>query len=126
MFFSSDGLSLYSARVENPIKINENIISGMIVAISSFMKEAIGTQGALQRITTQDRTFVFSSGNHISAAVLADRTTYFLQNSLRFATEELDRNLGDKIQTDLHNLSELGPEVEKIFLKQFPYIRLVD
>ncbi|MFX0090708.1 MAG: hypothetical protein ACFFBD_03005 [Candidatus Hodarchaeota archaeon] len=125
MFFSSAGLSLYSAKVESPIEIDDSFISAVIVAISEFIKQVIGTRGTLERIITQDRTFVFSSGENISAAIFADRSTYFLSNSLRFATAELDKSLGEKFDPGSYDLDEIAPKVEEIFLKHFPYIKLV-
>jgi hypothetical protein len=130
LIFTTHGLNIHISRVHDesisdkeaePSYINENLLSSLITAISNLISDFFLTKKNLKAIVAEDRTIVLDTGEYASCAILCDRPTYFLRQSLHellFAVEE-------KYQTKLQKSMILKEEfigIDSIIQEKFPFL----
>ncbi|MFX1486093.1 MAG: hypothetical protein ACFFBS_03130 [Promethearchaeota archaeon] len=77
-----DGRNVFSySFIETPTE--PTLVAGMLSAISSFVKETTRSRDLLRTIDHGDITLLIEYGNHVFAALLADRETSDLRLKLR-------------------------------------------
>lgn len=130
IFFKSDsGLSLNITHVKNlsnkkTVKLDENLITGTLSAIMTLLKEGLGSDGFLKSINSSDQSIVVSSNMDVSIAVITERPTRVLHNSIKKALNEFTSRYKDILHNDKAiEISEFK-ETIKILKKAFPYLEL--
>ena len=133
LIFTKIGLNIHISRVhdarhksennEQNIKdiINENLLSSLITAISSLLKESLGSSKNLKAIIAEDRTVILDSGQYASCAILCDKSTFFLEKSLNNLLNEVEK----KYQLDLMKSAIIKAdfkEIEDLINKTFPFL----
>ncbi|MFX1296546.1 MAG: hypothetical protein ACFFD2_17025 [Promethearchaeota archaeon] len=128
--FTGSGICLYVAHTENSenIRIDEDLMSGVLTAISTLMQETfrskISDDKGVNEIYTEKKVCLVERENFSGAAVLCSKITYFLKCSLK--------NLVDAFETNyIKELEEKNTELAvydgaaKIVTDNFPYVRIL-
>jgi hypothetical protein len=130
IFFKSDsGLSLNITAVKNikhtrEIKIDENLITGTLSAIMTLLKEGLGSRGYIESIASTDQTILVNSNKDVSIAVITNKPTKVLQNSIKMALQEFTIKYEEILKLDTAiEVSEFS-ETREILKKAFPYIEI--
>jgi len=131
MAFNNIGLNILNTRTRNPksslteetTAINETLLSSLITAISNLLSESLGSKKPLQTIVSEDRTIVLDSGPLATCAILCDRPTYFLVQSLRNLRKDMEKEF-DAILTKPVILKSDYLIANELIEKNFPFLVL--
>jgi hypothetical protein len=133
--FSNTGLNIHIARIMNQNFINSNevneeikgfnekILSGVIVAIRNLLQESMGSRKKLESIVTGDRTIILDSGELATCAILCDKATYFLKNSLVKFRIKVENEFTDELQK-VTIIKEDFETMDQIIKETFPFLIL--
>ncbi|MHA1384857.1 MAG: hypothetical protein ACTSR3_14000 [Candidatus Helarchaeota archaeon] len=86
---TKDGISVYGYsfgyKVQDP-----DLISGMILAITNFVKEATGSKKLLRTIDQEDKKVILSHGEYSTSALLADKDLPIIHKQLEKFTKDFE------------------------------------
>ncbi len=82
-------LRLKLPNVENDFTRQENLNLGR--SIQEIMKDALHFRGRINSIRTENATILFAHGKYLGIALMAGKSTRFLQGALNTLVETLDR-----------------------------------
>ncbi len=115
---SKQGVSMYSYSFGIEMKKPE-LISGMISALSSFIKEATGSKQALRTIDQQDKKLILNQGDYIMVALLCDKDLPIIHKRISKFTESFENKYG-KYLLSWRGEQSLFKSAEGIVTKYFP------
>ncbi|MHA1732336.1 MAG: hypothetical protein ACTSU5_10345 [Promethearchaeota archaeon] len=115
-----DGVILHDVRgrTNEDVNLDEMLFSGMVTAINSLFQEVFGFKEAhevnIHAISSEKIHVMANRGEYISAMVISERATYFLEQALRRYTREFERTFARQLQRDEKNLVEYKPATELV------------
>jgi len=98
-----------------------SLISALTRAVLSFIKDALGTETDLDRISAGDKLILFNIGENVGVAVIAERSTNILLESIDRCQSRLNNQIGGDIQ---HGRVKKD-KIKHIIMGSFPYISFV-
>ena len=124
--YNSSGLCIYSRSVYTKglktLQIEEMLFSGLISALSSGIKESLGTSTELRYIDATNKHILLHMHKGLTIVVVADNKSNLLIESIKTVNELIGDTLRKKIDGSLINISELTQELDPIIKIAFPYI----
>jgi len=133
LIFTKIGLNIHIGRVHDPNIdtetdeekakriISETLLSSLITAISSLLEESLGSKKNLKAIIAEDRSFILDNGEYATCAILCDRSTHFLEKSLKNLRKSVEAHYQDKL-TKSAILMEDFQDVGELIRKSFPFL----
>lgn len=115
---SKDGVNMYDYTFGIEIQRPE-LISGMISAMTSFMKEATGSQQDLRIIDQEDKKIILYTGIYTRAALVCDKDLPIIHKRIKKFSEEFERNYGKRLLNWSGELT-MFKDAEPIVMKYFP------
>ncbi len=104
MVLTKPGIPLFSVklRTRKRVKIEEDLLSGLISAVNNVFEEIFKTKSAIQNISGKEISLLMESAGKIVVLVITDKISHFLDLALKRYTKEFEvrfRNLlEEKIQ----------------------------
>ncbi len=132
MVYNAHGLLVYSRRVETPqlapLYIQAEILSGAFLAITSLIRETLGTTALLKEIDATNYRVLFATlhGHKGMVAIITSRSTYFVRHSLQRFARSFSPSLLDQINEGLVTPSKLQKTIDDLMLQSFPYLRIME
>ncbi|NHJ05244.1 MAG: hypothetical protein EAX90_10490 [Candidatus Heimdallarchaeota archaeon] len=136
LIFTKIGLNIHIGRVQDSIigsntsqeeaeqLISENLLSSLITAISGLLNESLGSQKDLEAIIAADRSLILNNGESATCAILCDKSTYFLEKSLKNLRKAIETRYEGKL-TNPVILKEDFQDAGKLIKKSFPFLKIV-
>jgi hypothetical protein len=125
MAFDKNGSTVSYYAVETKGKFEDvsiaaqaNLATALTSAILTFVKEVMGSRTNLDRIETSDRLIILDIGETIGVAVIAERGTKILLESMKRCQKELNLQVGKEVMRGDVDVKK----VKSIFTNAFPYI----
>ncbi len=118
LIISKNGTPMYSYSFGLTLK-DSALISGMLTALTSFMKEATGSKRQLKRIDQEDKKIILCHGTLTTVAILANKDLPIIHNRARELLERFEVSYADKIQKWAGN-AEIFKGTNKIVEEFFP------
>ncbi|MBY8982303.1 MAG: hypothetical protein KGD57_05095, partial [Candidatus Lokiarchaeota archaeon] len=115
---SKDGVSIYNYSFGIELKKPE-LISGMISALTSFIKEATGSKKSLRTIDQQDKKLILNQGEYITVALLCDKDLPIIHKRISKFTQSFENNYGKHI-LKWRGEQAIFKGAEAIVAKNFP------
>ncbi len=94
---TKDGRSVYNY----PFGISEpdpTLISGMLTAMSSFVKETVGSKKQLKSIDQQDKKVILGHGEHCTVSVFGEKDLPIIHNKTEEFVKEFEKNYRAKLK----------------------------
>ena len=102
MTLTSYGTSIFSKYFSDRLSSEPNLISGLITAVTSFMKEVTQSEGILQSIQHQDMTIMLEPiGDDFIFVCIVSKETLDLRNRVRKFSSKME-----------HQVNDYGTEIE--------------
>jgi len=128
MVFNRIGLFIYAAiyseiKNEELEKIPIELITAALDAFSTFITETTGSRQPLEKIVTGDKQVIIKTSELISVAVVAEKSTFFLNLSMK----KLIKNLENQYRTHLsknYTDSSYYSDISNFIYDAFPYLSL--
>ena len=115
---SKDGVNMYNYAFGVEIQ-NPELISGMISALMTFMKEATGSKQDLRIIDQEDKKVILGHGDHIKIALVCDKDLPIIHKRVIKFTEEFESHYGKRLLNWTGELT-MFKDAEPIVMKYFP------
>ncbi|MBN1214520.1 MAG: hypothetical protein JXA99_03665 [Candidatus Lokiarchaeota archaeon] len=115
---SKSGTSMYDYSFGIEAK-NPELISGMISALTSFIKEATGSKKSLRTIDQQDKKLILNHGKYITVALLCDKDLPIIHKRISGFTESFENNYG-KYLLNWNGEQSIFKGTEALITKYFP------
>ncbi|MGQ4833534.1 MAG: hypothetical protein ACP6IS_06550 [Candidatus Asgardarchaeia archaeon] len=119
---NKNGLSVFS-QTFGRIKVDPVLVSGMLSAITSFVKETTKSTQYLKSIDHGDVVLMIEYNPKFFVAMLTNRETPDLRMKLKRFVEEFDKKYGDKIREGvvvLEQFQDADKLVREIFSEEIP------
>ncbi|HUU78360.1 MAG TPA: hypothetical protein VMX55_08430 [candidate division Zixibacteria bacterium] len=136
LIFTKIGLNIHIGRVHDSFIgskdseeqerqiISENLLSSLITAISGLLNESLGSKKDLEGIIAADRSLILDNGESATCAILCDKSTYFLEKSLRNLRKAIETRYEGKLKNPVI-LKEDFLDADKLIRKSFPFLKIV-
>jgi hypothetical protein len=129
LIYNSSGLLVFSRSVKIPginLIFEKQLITGMFTAISSLIKETLGTESILLQIDVNRYQIFFSEmpNKRGTLAVIATEGTYFLKQSIKRFILSISNELNQKINESIVDTVELAKELDVLLSRAFPFLIL--
>ncbi len=115
---TKEGVSMYNYSFGIELKQPE-LISGMISALTTFMKEATGSRESLRIIDQQDKKVILTQGDYTTVALIADKNLPIIHKRVTKFTEAFERRFGKQLLNWRGELT-LFKDAESIVKNYFP------
>ncbi len=115
---AKDGRSMYNYPFGLVTK-DPTLISGMLTAMTSFVKETVGSKKQLRTIDQQDKKVILGHGAVSTVAVFAEKDISIIHNKTDEFLEAFERTYGFKIE-HWDGSTEVFKGVNKLVEKYFP------
>ena len=133
LIFTKIGLNIHISRVKGSnigpdkykeaerIIASENLLSSLITAISGLLNESLGSKKELDAIIAADRSLILNNGESATCAILCDKSTYFLEKSLKNLRKSIESRYESKLLNPVI-LKEDFHDAGKLIKKTFPFL----
>ena len=118
LVISKNGTPMYSYSFGLTLK-DSALISGMLSALTSFIRETTGSKKELRRIDQEDKKIILSHGDFTTTAILASKDLPIIHDRARQFLERFEAVYSDKIQKWVGN-TEIFKGANKIVEEFFP------
>ncbi len=104
MVLTKSGIPLHAVKLKTKlnIEIEEDLLSGLISAISNVFEEVFQTKTFIRNISSKEMSLLIEPGEKIVCIIITNKVTFFLDQALRrYSTtfeEQFSQALQDKIQ----------------------------
>ncbi len=115
---TKEGAAIYDYSFGIEIK-NPDMISGMISALTSFIKEATGSKKSLRTVDQQDKKLILSQGDSITVALLCDKDLPIIHKRISMFTQSFEDNYGKYLKNWRGEMAILKG-ADAIVTKHFP------
>ena len=115
---SKQGVSMYSYSFGIEMTTPE-LISGMISALSTFIKEATGSKQSLRTIDQQDKKVILKQGENLTVALLCDKDIPIIHKRISKFTDAFENKYG-KYLLSWRGEQHIFKDAEVIVKKYFP------
>ncbi len=115
---TKDGLSLYEYSFGIEIQ-DPALISGMIAALTNFVREATGSKKALRTVDQEDKKVLLFHGNYTTTALLGEKDLPIIHKRIRKFSEAFEDRFGTHLKS-WKGETTLFKEAEIIVTKYFP------
>ncbi|NVM03784.1 MAG: hypothetical protein HWN67_15750 [Candidatus Helarchaeota archaeon] len=115
---SKQGLSMYAYTFGIEIQDPE-LISGMIAALTAFVREATGSKKQLRTIDHEDKKVILSHGQNCISALLADKDLPIMHKRTKKFTDEFEDFYHKYLKSWDGNV-RIFKGADKIVIKHFP------
>ncbi|MCK4687690.1 MAG: hypothetical protein KAT66_06150 [Candidatus Lokiarchaeota archaeon] len=115
---TKDGLSLYEYSFGIEIQ-DPALISGMIAALTNFVREATGSKKALRTVDQEDKKVLLFHGNYTTTALLGEKDLPIIHKRIRKFSESFEDRFGTHLKS-WKGETTLFKEAEIIVTKYFP------
>ncbi len=130
ILYNSAGLPVYSRRVKTKgfevLQVENTLFAGGMSAISSLMKEALGSSAILQHIDARHRHLFFQTRKTLTICAVADKGTKFLLQSLKLAVNLIAPQLENQLNHPIISTKNVSDQLDTLFQEAFPYLELLD
>jgi hypothetical protein len=128
LIFSDSGLPIYTRDVYSQgieqTKVEETLFAGVITAISSLIKESLGTDAKLQHINATGKQVFFNEKNNMTFVIITDEGTRMLKESLLLFSRLVYAKLsGNFMEEPIQQQNYIEP-IDNLLKKSFPYIAI--
>ncbi|MHA1851872.1 MAG: hypothetical protein ACTSUF_00010 [Candidatus Heimdallarchaeaceae archaeon] len=129
MIFNNLGMLIYAAKYshesaeESEKALPIELITASINAFETFMRQTTQSKEPLKRIETYDKNVIIESSHLASIAVIADKSTYFLINSMKKLIKAIELNFAEHLEKSFTD-SQFYQDVPNYIGKYFPYLGL--
>ncbi len=94
---TKDGLSLYEYSFGIEIQ-DPALISGMIAALTQFVREATGSKKSLRTVDQEDKKVLLYHGNYTTTALLAEKDLPIIHKRIKAFAEEFETSFNKNIK----------------------------
>ena len=115
---TKDGLSLYEYSFGIEIQ-DPALISGMIAALTNFVREATGSKKSLRTVDQEDKKVILFHGNSTTTALLGEKDLPIIHKRIRKFSEAFEDKFGIHLKS-WKGETTLFKEAEVIVTKYFP------
>ncbi|MFX1315851.1 MAG: hypothetical protein ACFE9T_08300 [Promethearchaeota archaeon] len=115
---TKDGLSLYEYSFGIEIQ-DPALISGMIAALTNFVREATGSKKSLRTVDQEDKKVILYHGDYTTVALLGEKDLPIIHKRIRKFSEAFESQFGIKLK-GWKGETTLFKETEVIVNKYFP------
>ncbi len=115
---TKDGLSLYEYSFGIEIQ-DPALISGMIAALTNFVREATGSKKSLRTVDQEDKKVILFHGNYTTTALLGEKDLPIIHKRIRKFSEAFEDRFGIHLKS-WKGETTLFKEAEIIVTKYFP------
>ena len=95
---TKDGLSLYEYSFGIEIQ-DPALISGMIAALTQFVREATGSKRSLRTVDQEDKKVLLYHGDHTTTALLTEKDLPIIHKRIRGFAEEFEETFSKNIKS---------------------------
>lgn len=115
---TKDGLSIYEYSFGIEIQ-DPTLISAMIAALTSFVREATGSKKSLRTVDQEDKKVILNHGNYTTIALMAEKDLPIIHKRVMKFTEAFESQFGSKLE-QWSGETTTFKETEVIINKFFP------
>ncbi len=115
---TKEGVNMYEYSFGIEIQ-DPALISGMISALTNFVREATGSKKSLRTIDQEDKKVILFHGQHSTSALLSDKDLPIIHKRIRKFTEAFEKNYGHDI-IKWKGETKIFKGAEVIVTKYFP------
>jgi hypothetical protein len=115
---TKDGLSLYEYSFGIEIQ-DPALISGMIAALTNFVREATGSKKSLRTVDQEDKKVMLYHGNSTTTAMLGEKDLPIIHKRIKKFSEAFEEKYGTHLKT-WKGETTLFKDAEFIVNKYFP------
>ena len=123
IILKKSGVTCYAKNFEEKQKIDDNLISGAISAISSIMESALGFKSELKEIKLMNAVMILDLREDFSGILIANRFSVVLKNALRSFGDQFKEKFFPLVKTTDECLDESAQEnVNKLIYNIFSFV----
>ncbi|MFX1384212.1 MAG: hypothetical protein ACFFBP_17390 [Promethearchaeota archaeon] len=115
---TKDGVSMYNFSFGIELRRPE-LITGMISALSTFMKEATGSKEGLRTIDQQDKKIILNHGEFTTVALIGDKDLPIIHKRVKKFTDTFENKYGKRLLNWSGEIT-MFKDAEPIVTKFFP------
>jgi len=115
---TKDGLSIYGYSFGIEIQ-DPALISAMISALTSFVREATGSKKALRTVDQEDNKVILNHGNYTTIALMSEKDLPIIHKRVKKFTEAFENQFGLKLKS-WSGETTIFKEADVIVNKYFP------
>ncbi|MHA1379854.1 MAG: hypothetical protein ACTSRG_15905 [Candidatus Helarchaeota archaeon] len=115
---AKNGVSLYAHSFGIEYQ-DPTLISGMLSAISTFIRDAIGSKKELRTIDQEDKKILLTHGKYTITALIAEKDLTIMHKQLEYFTNDFEKQYGPLLKDWTGNVGGFKG-VEKLIDKYFP------
>ena len=115
---TKDGLNIYEYSFGIEIQ-DPALISAMISALTSFVREATGSKKALRTVDQEDKKIILNHGNYITLALMSEKDLPIIHKRVKKFTEVFENQFGLKLK-QWQGETTMFKEADVIVNKYFP------
>ena len=129
ILFNDAGVPVYVKKVQTRglerINIQETLFTGTITAITSLIKETLGTSSRFRTLDAGNKQIFLESNNNVTALVITDKGTRFLLRSLKQLMKLIPEDIKDMLNKPMISSSEMEEKIDPLIKKAFPYVEFI-
>lgn len=126
--YNNSGLCIYSRSVKTKgiqsIDIEEMLFSGLISAISSGIKESLGTSTELRYIDATDKHILLKIFKGLTVVIVSDSKSNLLLESLKTINSLIGDDFRKDINESIINVNKMNSYLDSIVKTAFPYVSI--
>lgn len=128
IIYNNSGLCVYSRSVKTKgvqsIDIEEMLFSGLISAISSGIKESLGTSTELRYIDATDKHILLKIFSGLTVVIISDSKSNLLLESIKTINGLINEEFRKEINESIINVNKMYFYLDSIVKTAFPYISI--
>ncbi|MHA1143724.1 MAG: hypothetical protein ACTSRW_03235 [Candidatus Helarchaeota archaeon] len=90
LFYKKTGAAIFDRRVGGEREVDSSLVTSALLGISSIVSEITKSDKPLKSISHFDSKIIFSHGNHVTAAIMADEDLHVIRNQLNGYVNEFE------------------------------------
>ncbi len=130
IIYNNSGLCIYSRSVRtkgiDAIFVEEMLFSGLISAISSAIKESLGTSTELRYIDATNKHILLEMYKGLTIVVVSDNKSKLLVESIKTVNKLIPDDFRENLNTSLVNVSKISDLFDSYIKIAFPYLVIQD
>ncbi|MFX1237211.1 MAG: hypothetical protein ACFE8P_05760, partial [Promethearchaeota archaeon] len=115
---TKEGVAMYSYSFGIELQKPE-LVSGMISALTTFLKEATGSTKQLRSIDQEDKKVLLSHGQYTTIALMCDKDLPIIRKRLKKFSDAFESNYGKRLQNWGGEIT-IFKKADSILSKYFP------
>jgi hypothetical protein len=122
MVVARSGVPLHSVklRTRKQVKIEGDLLSGLLSAINNVFEEVFKVSSTIRSISSKEIHILMEPGEEIISVAITDKISYFLDVALKRYTREFEERFGEELKNRIRDIAAYY-DASKIIKPIFPF-----